>query len=183
MNAQIDVTNIYIETSRLVLRPWRETDLADLYEYASVPGVGEMAGWCHHKSIDETQKIIQMFMDEKEVLAIELKDCGKVIGSLGIHNNDHDHVGAEFLGREVGYVLSKDYWGKGLVPEAVQGVIKYCFDVLQYDYLLCGHFSWNNQSRRVIEKCGFSYLKDIVHTTKTGTEELTKLYVIRNPNK
>lgn len=183
MNAPIDVTGIRIETDRLILRPWQETDLEDCFEYAKVPGVGEMAGWPHHKSMDDTRKVIRSFVEGREVLALELKESGKVIGSLGIHENDNDHVGPEYLGREVGYVLSKDYWGRGLVPEAVKAVIGYCFGVLNYDYLLCGHFVWNEQSRRVIEKCGFRYLKDISHTTQFGTEELTRLYIIRNPKK
>ena len=183
MNAPIDVTNIRIETERLVLRPWRESDVDDFFAYASVPGVGEMAGWPHHQSKAQTLQTIDMFMRDKDVLAIELKESNRVIGSLGIHENDNDHVGPDYLGREVGYVLSKEYWGRGLVPEAVRGVIDYCFNTLRYDYLLCGHFTWNHQSRRVIEKCGFQYLKDISHTTQFGTEELTKLYIIRNPNK
>ena len=183
MNAPIDVTGIRIETERLILRPWKESDLDDFYEYACVPGVGEMAGWPHHESKDTTLNTIRMFLRARDVLALELKESGKVIGSLGIHENDNDHVGPDYLGREVGYVLSKEYWGRGLVPEAVRGVIDYCFNTLYYDYLLCGHFTWNHQSRRVIEKCGFQYLKDISHTTQFGTEELTRLYIIRNPNK
>ncbi len=183
MNATIDVTNIRIETERLILRPWQEADLQDMYEYARVPGVGEMAGWVHHKSVEDTRKVIRSFVEGREVLALELKESGKVIGSLGIHANDNDHVGAAFLGREIGYVLSRDCWGRGLMPEAVKAVIGYCFQVLGYDYLLCGHFTHNDQSRRVIEKCGFRYLKDISHTTQFGTEELTKLYIIRNPDK
>ena len=183
MNAPIDVTNIRIETERLILRPWKESDVDDFFAYASIPGVGEMAGWPHHQSKEKTQQTIAMFMRDKDVLAIELKESNQVIGSLGIHENDNDHVGPDYLGREVGYVLSKEYWGRGLVPEAVRGVIDYCFSTLYYDYLLCGHFTWNHQSRRVIEKCGFQYLKDISHTTQFGTEELTRLYIIRNPNK
>lgn len=183
MNAPIDVTNIRIETERLILRPWKESDVDDFFAYASIPGVGEMAGWPHHQSKEKTQQTIAMFMRDKDVLAIELKESNQVIGSLGIHENDNDHVGPDYLGREVGYVLSKEYWGRGLVPEAVRGVIDFCFNTLYYDYLLCGHFTWNHQSRRVIEKCGFQYLKDISHTTQFGTEELTRLYIIRNPNK
>lgn len=182
MNAPIDVTNIRIETPRLILRPWRESDLEDFFTYARVPGVGEMAGWCHHESIEVTQKVLKVFMDGKDVLALELKESGRVIGSLGIHENDHDHVGADFLGREIGYVLSGEQWGRGLMPEAVRAVIDHCFRVLKYDYLLCGHFTWNHRSKRVIEKCGFTYLKDILHTTKSGTEELTKLYILKNPD-
>ena len=183
MNAPIDVTNIRIETERLILRPWKESDVDDFFAYASIPGVGEMAGWPHHQSKEKTQQTIAMFMRDKDVLAIQLKESNQVIGSLGIHENDNDHVGPDYLGREVGYVLSKEYWGRGLVPEAVRGVIDYCFNTLRYDYLLCGHFTWNHQSRRVIEKCGFQYLKDISHTTQFDTEELTRLYIIRNTNK
>ena len=43
MNAPVDVSDILIETNRLVLRPWRDSDLHDFYEYASVEGVGEKA--------------------------------------------------------------------------------------------------------------------------------------------
>ena len=45
MDVKIDITGIVLQTPRLILREWRESDLNDLYEYASVDGVGEMAGW------------------------------------------------------------------------------------------------------------------------------------------
>ena len=183
MNAPIDVTNIRIETERLILRPWQESDLNDFYEYARVDGVGQMAGWLPHENMEKSRMILDMFIRGKKTLALEMKENGKVIGSLGLEPRDADCVGDECLGREIGYVLSKDYWGRGLMPEAVKAVIDYCFGVLSYDYLLCGHFLWNNQSRRVVEKCGFQYLKDIMHTTRYGTEEQTKLYLLRNPNK
>ena len=48
MNAKIDISNVILKTNRLILRPWRLEDLDDFYEYASVEGVGEMAGWKHH---------------------------------------------------------------------------------------------------------------------------------------
>ena len=183
MNAPIDVTGIRIETERLILRPWKESDLDDFYEYASVDGVGQMAGWVPHENIEKSKLILELFISEKKTLALELKENGKVIGSLGIEANDNDHIGADRLGREIGYVLSKDYWGRGLMPEAVKAVINFCFESLSYDYLLCGHFDWNTQSARVIKKCGFQYLKDISHTTRFGTEEPTKLYVLYNPRK
>ena len=183
MNAPIDVTGIRIETERLILRPWKESDLDDFYEYASVDGVGQMAGWVPHENIEKSKLILELFISEKKTLALELKENGKVIGSLGIEANDNDHIGADRLGREIGYVLSKDYWGRGLMPEAVKAVINFCFETLSYVYLLCGHFDWNTQSARVIKKCGFQYLKDISHTTLFGTEEPTKLYVLYNPKK
>lgn len=184
MNAPVDVTNIRIETERLVLRPWRESDLEDFYEYAKVDGVGQMAGWMPHQNRDESARILQMFIEEKKTLVLELKENGKVIGSIGLETRDADlGIPEELMGREIGYVLNKDYWGKSLMPEAVQAVIGYCFRTLRFDWLTCGHFLWNDRSRRVVEKCGFRYVKDIVHQTRFGTEEATKLYVLYNPNK
>lgn len=184
MNAPVDVTNIVIETPRLILRPWRESDLADFYEYASVDGVGQMAGWLPHKSLEESKTILGYFIRDKKTLALELKENGKVIGSIGLEERDeHIDVPDNNIGRELGYVLSKAYWGRGLMPEAVQAVIAYCFHELDFDYLTCGHFVWNDQSRRVIEKCGFRYVKNVTHTTRYETKEETKLYVLYNPNK
>lgn len=183
MNAPIDVTNIRIETERLVLRPWRESDLDDLYEYASIPGVGEMAGWNHHKSKEESLTILNSFISHKKTFALELKENGKVIGSLGMEEMDPDPVGAGKLGREIGYVLSRDYWGRGLMPEAVKAVIGYCFDVLNYDYLTCGHFLRNDRSRRVVEKCGFQFFGESMFETRYDTVEVSKNYVLFNPNK
>ena len=164
MNAPVDVTNIRIETDRLILRAWRETDLADFYEYASVEGVGEMAGWNHHQSMEESRRILDFFISGKKTFALELKENGKVIGSLG-------------------YVLSRDYWGRGLMPEAVKAVIDYCFQELSFDYLTCGHFDRNDRSRRVVEKCGFRFLKKVVTPTARGVDEPGKMYVLYNPMK
>ena len=88
MNAPVDLTDVRIETPRLILRPWREADLADFYEYASVDGVGQMAGWQPHESIEKSQAILDSFILEKKTFALELKDSGKVIGSLGLEARD-----------------------------------------------------------------------------------------------
>lgn len=184
MNAPVDVTNIRIETGRLVLRAWRESDLADFYEYASVDGVGQMAGWLPHKSMEESKQILDLFIREKKTFALEYKENGKVIGSLGLETRDGAlDVPEESMGREIGYVLSRDYWGRGLMPEAVRAVIDYCFRELDFDWLACGHFIRNDRSRRVVEKCGFVYVKDILYKTRFDTEEPSKLYILENTRK
>ena len=183
MDAPIDVTSVRIETPRLILRPWTMSDLEDMYEYASIPGVGEAAGWKHHKSIEESRQILQMFVNHKKTFALEFRESGRVIGSLGIEELSPDPVGPEKLGREIGYVLNKDYWGRGLMTEAVEAVIRYCFEVLGYDYLTCGHFVQNDRSRRVIEKTGFTLFGESKYETRYDTLEISKNYIIYNPNK
>ena len=168
MNAPIDISQVVIKTDRLILRPWKESDLQDLYEYAKVDGVGQMAGWLPHKNIDESQQFLNMFISGKKTFALEYN--GKVIGSLGLEEYSDEELPeyADKLGREIGYVLSKDYWGMGLMPEAVKAAIQYLFDVVKVDFIACGHFTDNAQSMRVQEKCGFKHLKLVKYVTRYG---------------
>ena len=162
MDVIINVTEINIETDRLTLRSWRESDLDDLFAYASVPGVGEMAGWLHHENIDTSKQILRSFIDKKEVFVFYHKTDRRVIGSLGLHRSwaNEDDRYKDLKVKEIGYILSKEYWGQGLVPEAVNAVMDYCFAKLGVEAFTCGHFKENNQSRRVIEKCGFKFVKE-----------------------
>ena len=182
MNAQIDISTVTLKTERLLLRPWRETDLQDFFAYASVDGVGQMAGWMPHKNLEESRRILERFIEEKKTFALEYQ--GKVIGSLGIeqYSEEHHPELAKLSGREIGYALSKDYWGQGLMPEAVKAVIKYLFDVVKLDFILVGHFEWNQQSARVIEKCGFQYVKSRPYEIQYGTVECSEESILYRSN-
>lgn len=186
MNADFKINKKTIETKRLILRPFRPTDLDDFYRYASVEGVGEMAGWKHHESMDETRKILNLFIDNDNVFAICLKENDRVIGSLGVEKYGLEEKLTEFdgyYGRELGYVLSKDFWGRGLVPEAVTAVIEYLFHELSYDFLLCGYYNFNERSRRVQEKCGFKPYRSLVMSMQLGTSEQATLNLLLHPDK
>ena len=186
MNANFIIGELIIETERLILRPFKKSDLQDFNEYASVPGVGEMAGWGHHETIEKTQEILDMFIREDKTFAIVLKNNNKVIGSLGVEKYGLEDKLTEFngyYGREIGYVLSKDYWGQGIMPEAVTAVINYLFNDLNLDFLTCGYYEFNNQSKRVQEKCGFKPYRKLVMDTRLGTREPGVLNLLLNPNK
>lgn len=186
MNIDFKLNGKKIITDRLILRPFIDTDLDDFFEYASVPGVGEMAGWSTHKNKDETKNILNMFISEDKTFAICLKSSGKVIGSLGIEKYGKEEALTEFSnlkGREIGFVLSKNYWGQGLMPEAVNVVIDYLFNELDLDFLTCGHFNSNSQSKRVQEKCGFKPYRKLNFDTRIGTVEPGVLNLLLNPEK
>lgn len=182
MNAEIDITNVRLETDRMIIRPWKADDLKDFYEYASVDGVGQMAGWNPHTSIQDSQRVLNLFIEGKVVFALELKENHKVIGSLGLEeiSTSIDENYDRLLGRELGYVLSKAYWGKGLMPEAVKRVIQYSFEEKKLDYLVCSHFATNTQSKRVIEKSGFRFVKEKMIHAHTGEDHVTYCYVLDN---
>ena len=179
MNKIIDMSNVVLHTERLTLRAWKQSDLDDFFEYASVDGVGQMAGWNPHKSKEETKMILNSFIDHKKTFALVYEN--KVIGSLGIeeYNEENYPEYKELYGRSIGYVLSKDYWGKGLMPEAVHAVIDYLFNEVRLDFILVSHFDWNKQSQRVIEKSGFKYIKNKTFETRYNTIENCREYILK----
>ena len=186
MNAEFKLNGKIIETERLVLRPFKWDDLDDFFTYASVEGVGEMAGWPHHENKDKSKEILTRFIDEDKTFALCLKENGRVVGSLGVEFYGAEDKLTEFdgyKGREIGYVLAKDQWGKGLMAEAVKAVINYLFDEKDLDFLTCGYYDFNNQSRRVQEKCGFKPYRKLNMETRMGTVEPGVLNLLINPRK
>ncbi len=183
MNIQVDISGVVLQTERLTLRPWRETDLEDFFAYARVDGVGQMAGWNPHRSMEESAMILNMFIREKKTFAVEFS--GRVIGSLGIEAYSEDDFPEldGFKGGEIGYVLSRDHWGQGLMPEAVRAVIAWLFREIGLDFILVGHFDWNGQSRRVVEKCGFRYLKTVRFEMRYDTVENSMQYILWKPER
>ena len=170
MTTSFKIQNRTIETPRLLLRAWRQSDLADFYGYASVDGVGECAGWPHHEDVQTSQKILNSFMEGDEVFAITDKASGKAIGSLGVHDSRQLEVAqfAHLPACEIGFVLSKAYWGQGMMTEAVRAAIVWLFANTELEILYCAHFSFNDRSRRVIERCGFTYLCDATYNSALG---------------
>ena len=172
-NVTIDITDVILQTESLVLRPWKQSDAKDMYAYAHDEDVGPMAGWAPHKSIAESKQIVQMFIEGRHTFAIEKE--GKVIGSIGIekYNESLFPMLLQQRGAELGFVLSKDYWGQGIMPEAVWRVLEWLFDVKHVDFVLCGHFQWNTQSSSVQSKLGFHYLSTVEYVTHIGKHEVS----------
>lgn len=148
---------VQLETERLWLREWRLEDAEEMYRYAKDERVGPMAGWAPHSSIEETRDVIRMFQEEQDVWAVTLKATGQVIGSIGLHDRRPDPLIQDDSQREIGYVLSPEHWGQGFVPEATNEMIRHGFEDLHLKRIWCGHFDFNLQSKRVVEKCGFVY--------------------------
>ena len=124
-----------LETTRTILRPFTEADAEDLYAYAKDTRVGPIAGWKPHESIEESLEIIRTVFSKPDAFAVVDRETGRAIGSA----------------------LSPAYWGRGLMPEVVAELLRYGFEDLGLEEIWCTHYRENSQSRRVIEKSGFTY--------------------------
>ncbi len=144
---------MFIETKRLYIRDLTHQDLDPLYAYAKKPMIGPMAGWKPHQDIKESKLVLDWMMHSKEVFAIAAKETNQLIGTIGLHVRKKEHERLHI--REIGYALNNDYWGVGIMPEAVNAMINYGFETMQLKKIIVGHIASNIQSKRVIEKCGF----------------------------
>lgn len=166
-----------LETERLILRTWEKRDAVELYEYASNPNVGPAAGWKPHSSVQESRAIIDQLFRVNTTWAIVHKVTNRVIGSIGL---EPDRIRTNIKSRELGYSLSEDYWGEGIMTEAANKIISYAFDEMHLDVLMIRTSDINRRSQRVIEKCGFTYEGTLrrAYRIYDGTLRETRVYSI-----
>ena len=145
-----------LETQRLILRPWQESDAKSLYEYAKDPDVGYPAGWPAHTSVENSRQIIRDVLSAAETYAVCLKD-GKPIGSVGLKLKGHTDMTDREDECELGYWIGKPFWGQGLIPEASRELLRHAFEELGMRAVWCGYYEGNEKSRRVQQKLGFVY--------------------------
>lgn len=146
-----------LETKRLILRPWLDSDAADLFRYAGSPDVGPNAGWPVHTSVENSLEIIRGVLSQPETYAVVPKDIGHAVGSVGLMVGSVSHLALPETEGEIGCWIGVPFWGQGLIPEAVQQLLRRSFEELALTKVWYGYFDGNMRSKRVMEKCGFVY--------------------------
>ena len=144
-----------LETERLILRRWLETDAESLFEYARDPDVGPIAGWPPHRSVEESRSVIRNVFSAEECYAICERDEGCAIGAISLKFNGHTDMTERDDECELGYWLGKPFWGRGYVPEAAGEILRHAFEDLGMTTVWCGYYEGNAKSKRVQEKLGF----------------------------
>ena len=144
-----------LETERLILRPWMESDAPELYRHAKDPLVGPAAGWMPHTSEQNSLELIRSVLSAEGPVAVVHKSIGQAIGSISVMRGDAGSAAKQTDETEIGYWIGREYWGHGLIPEAVRELLRYCFVELGCSGVWCGYYEGNEKSRRVQEKCGF----------------------------
>jgi ribosomal-protein-alanine N-acetyltransferase len=148
-----------IETERLILRPFREADIQDIFAYASDDQVAKYVTWNVHRTIEDSKAFfekIKEWTNAEEgkiffIFAMELKSSTKVIGTI-------DFKQPHILCGQIDYAMSSKYWNQGLMAEAALAVKNWSLD--KYPKIvriqaLC--LSDNVGSRRVMEKIGMEF--------------------------
>lgn len=184
-DATIDTTNLTtslttdsFETERLVLRPWTLDDAEDCYNYCKDPRIGPSSGWEPHKDVEYSKEMIKKYFFKPNIYAVCFKDDPKLIGCIGLYIGKESGVkDVKDDEGEIGYWLGVDFWGRGIIPEAVRRLQKHAFEDLGLKDLWGRHFVFNTQSGRVLEKCGF-VPKEVIDEKNGYTGEILKTRVL-----
>lgn len=94
-----------------------------------------------------------LFADEKETFAFAITVNGRVVGSIGVFRQGNIHRRTA----ELGYYIAEEYWGKGIMTEAVRQICEFVFDTSDMIRIYAEPFAYNKASCRVLEKAGFQY--------------------------
>ena len=148
----------YIQATRIFLMPIDVADARDVYKWVGDPDVTRFMNYSTYTSVSDVADWIKR--DGHKSFGIFLKECGQLIGGGDARKNRSGDI-------ELGYNLAKAYWGKGYCTEAAKAIIAYNVAQGTTDFV-CKHAQDNVRSSRVIQKCGFVYVKDGSYTSFDG---------------
>lgn len=145
-----------LQTPRLLLRPFEETDLNGVFKGLSHPQVIQYYG-VSYSTLEETTKQMEFFRD------LEINNTGKwwavcsadntiFYGGCGLNNMSIQHRKAE-----IGYWLLPEFWGMGIIPEALSLIIEYGFSEFQLHRIEAVVETGNDNSKRIMTKTGFQH--------------------------
>lgn len=147
-----------IETEKYLLRKLTEEDATDIFAYFSDDEVTKYYDCDSFKSMEDALNFIaskeKTFLEGKGIRwgITNKNDTAKIIGTIGYHKWNKD-----FYKAEIGYDLSKDYWGQGVMSDVIPSVIEFGFNHMSLNRIEAQLHPDNIGSKRVLEKAGFKY--------------------------
>jgi RimJ/RimL family protein N-acetyltransferase len=144
-----------LETARLILRHFMDTDLVPFMAYRNDPDVARYQGWegiseAEAHALIAEQKLVQPGVPGQWFqIAIALKETGMLAGDCALKIDEHDERQAE-----IGYTLARAYQGKGIATEAVSRVLDYAFRTLELHRVIAITDCENAASVTLLERLG-----------------------------
>ena len=167
-----------IETERLILRRFVEDDAQAMFEnWASRLDNLTYVTWDPHPNVDFTKSSIRTWVASYDnpnyyKWAICLKENpNHVIGDISLVSMDEENSSCE-----VGYILGLNYWGRGIMTEALKAVLSYCLDEIRFKEVNACYASLNPASGRVMEKAGMTFWKTIPKAVERKGYIADKIY-------
>lgn len=147
-----------INTDRLLLRKFELNDSYNMFKnWTSDSEVRKFLSWETHSSVEVTKELLENWVNNYKDnniynWAIELKEIGEVIGSICVVKLDEKNYSCE-----IGYCISRTYWGKNIMTESLKAIIDYLFSEVGFNRIVAKHDTNNVASGKVMIKSGMKY--------------------------
>ena len=141
-----------LETERLILRKMTLDDAEAVFAYASDSRVSRYTLWEAHRYIEDSRAFLELEVSKREsggepYWGIVYKGDHRLVGTCGIISWEPQHARAE-----IGYALSREYWGRGLMPEAARAMIRFGFERMSLNRIEARCIAENAASTRVMSR-------------------------------
>ena len=157
----IATLDLVIRTPRLVIRPFVEDDLDEVWPYVSDPELPRMMSWNAHRDRDETLDWIRRrraAIEDGSALALAVEHEGRAAGSVGLEGITWQLRAWRVDRAELAYWLAPRLHGQGLMTEAATAVTRFGFETLGLHKITVGCIDGNEPSRRILERLGFRFI-------------------------
>mgnify|MGYP001766438208 CR=1 FL=1 len=136
------------------LRKWQSSDLDNLVKHANNENIARFLTdqFPHPYTREDGERFLKNTAVHDPVRIFAISVNGEAIGSIGLFPQDDVHR----LNAEMGYWLSEEWWGRGIVTAAIRQMVEYGFHTFPIERIYARPFGSNSASKRVLEKAGFS---------------------------
>ena len=151
-----------LRTNRLILRKFEINDANDMFKnWANDEEVTKYLTWNPHGDISITKSLLEEWVKSYNIdstynWVIQFGDTSDIIGGISIVE-----INEYIQSFEVGYCISKNHWGKGIMSESLKAVIDYLFSQVGCNKITAKHDVRNIASGKVMIKCGMCYIKTL----------------------
>ncbi len=151
-----------LETNRLIMRPFEETDAEGLFLLDSNPEVMKYVGGIVSTEVEQSRQMIEFIQNQYKEngvgrLAVIEKSSNILIGWSGLKYLTKEINGMKNVD-ELGYRFLPEYWGKGYATETAIAALNYAFNEIKTDVVYAMAVTENTGSNRVLQKLGFEEL-------------------------
>ena len=168
-----------VHTARCTLRAPTDEDVPMIWSATRVPGFNDGMRWDPPATIEETASYTDINRREwaaGRTYSFTITAGGVPVGRVGLHHLSDDGAWA------IGYWVHPGQWGQGYATEAAQAAVEFAFSVLRASRIVLSHATWNDASRRVAEKLGMRFLREVpCGFEKRGQPVAELVYVLESP--
>lgn len=162
------------------LRKWRESDKTSLVKHANNKKIAMYLrnGFAHPYTSETADFFLNLVKDNPDHPMFAIEVNGEAVGGVGLHPQKDIYS----KNAEIGYWISEDYWGKGIMTKVIKEMLAYGWENLEIDRVVAIIFGTNVGSIKVAERCGFVLEATLSKTIyKFGEYEDELIYAIRRP--